>query len=156
MMSKHTAIDKDATSDSAWLYGTEVMVKLRPYEALDFLLSNLTLSDGTGFGSAHLPATKAVIKIGSIAIPKLSLVLRNSSDRRTRLFAVYCIGFIGGGSALRALKNALPTESDPRIMKFIRLTINAFQNTKLPNHLTSKDHTEWLVAFYAGGARHAE
>ena len=156
MMSKHTDIGKDVTSDSAWQRGREVMANLRPYEALDFLISNLTLYDGTGIGSAHIPATEAVIKIGPIAIPKLYSALRNSANRRKRLFAVYCIGFIGGRSALRALKNALPTESDPRINKFIRLTIDAFQNTKLPNHITSKDHTEWLIAFYAGGARHAD
>src|SRR6202158_3842137 len=148
MMSKHTEIGSDVTSDSAWRRGTEVIANLRPYEALDFLISNLTLHDG-GIGSAHLPATEAVIKIGSMAIPKLYSVLRNSPDRQTRLFAVYCIGFIGGRSALHALKNALPTESDPRINKFIRLTIDAFQNTKLPNHLTSKDHTKSLLAFYA-------
>ena len=148
MMSKHTETGSDAASYSAWLYGTEVMANLRPYEAIDFLISNLTLYDGTGIGSAHIPATRAVIKIGPIAIPKLYSVLRNNPDRRKRLFAVYCIGFIGGRSALHALKNALPTESDPRINNFIRLTIDAFQNTKVPNHITSKDHTEWLLAFY--------
>jgi hypothetical protein len=151
MMSKHTEIGSDATSYSAWRRGTEVMANLRPEEALDFLISNLTLNDydGTsGFAPSHLPAAAAIIKIGSIAIPKLYSVLRNSTDRRTRLFAVYCIGLIGGRSALRALKSGLPTESDPRINKFIRLTIDAFQNTKLPNHITSRDRTKWLVAFY--------
>ena len=151
MMSKHTEIGSDATSYSAWRRGTEVMANLRPYEAIDFLISNLTLNDydgASGFGPSHRPAASAVIKIGSIAIPKLYLVLRNSPERRTRLFAVFCIGSIGGRSALHALKNALPTESDPRVNKFIHLTIDAFQNTKLPNHIISKDHTKWLLAFY--------
>ena len=152
MMSKHTKIGSDAPSYSAWRRGSEVMANLKPYEALDFFISNLTLNDydaTTGFAPSHLPAANSVIKIGSIAIPKLNSALRNSTDRRTRLFAVYCIGSIGGRSALLALKNALPMESDPRVNKFIQLTIDAFQNTKLPNHIISKDHTKWLLAFYA-------
>lgn len=156
MMSKHTNIGDDSTSALAWRRGREVMNTLRPYEALDFLIANLTLYDGLGFGDAHLPATQPVIKIGSIAIPKLYTVLRsNSSDRRTRLFAVYCIGSIGGRSGLHALRNALPTESDPSINNFIRLTIEAFQNPTLPNHITSRDRTEWLLAFYRDLRTHA-
>jgi len=148
MMSKHTEIGSDSTSALAWQRGREVMDILRPDEALDFLISNLTLYDRLGFGAAHLPATEPVIRIGSRSIPKLYSVLRNSSDRRARLFAVYCIGLIGGRSGLHALRSALPTESDPIINNFIRLTIDAFQNTTLPNQITSRDRTKWLVAFY--------
>lgn len=155
MMSKHTEIGSDSTSALAWQRGREVMDILRPDEALDFLISNLTLYDRLGFGAAHLPATEPVIRIGSRSIPKLYSVLRNSSDRRTRLFAVYCIGLIGGRSGLHALTSALPTESDPSINNFIRLTIDAFQNTTLPNQITSRDRTKWLVAFYRDLRMHA-
>jgi hypothetical protein len=155
LMSKHTDIGSNSTSALAWQRGREVMDILKPDEALDFLISNLTLYDRLGFGAAHLPATEPVIRIGSRSIPKLYSVLRNSSDRRTRLFAVYCLGLIGGRSGLHALRSALPTESDPSINNFIRLTIHAFHNTTLRNQITSRDRTKWLVAFYRDLRTHA-
>src|SRR5882724_922721 len=45
MLSKHTEIGSDSTSALAWRRGREVMDILRPYEALDFLIANLTLYD---------------------------------------------------------------------------------------------------------------
>jgi HEAT repeat protein len=147
-MSKNVEIGRDAASYDLWRLGAEMLGKIKAVEALDLLTSHLALYDGRApFGDAHRPAAGAVIRMGSIAIPKLYSVLRQSSDRAIRRHAVYCIGLIGGRSALRTLQDALPTESDPCVNRFIRLSIDAFHNEKLPNHITSRDRTKWLVAF---------
>jgi hypothetical protein len=151
MMSQHTEIDTDLASSNAWLHGAEILADLKPVEALDFLISHLTLWDGTsGLGPRHLPAVGVIIKIGSGAIPKLSSVLKSNPDVRTRMYATYCLGQIGGPAAARALTDALPGEADPCVGKFMKQTIDAFRNRKLPNHITSRDRTSWLVAFNHG------
>lgn len=151
MMSQHTEIGTDLASSEAWLHGAKILTDLNATEALDFLISHLTLWDGTsGFGPSHLPAVGVIIKIGSVAIPKLSSILKTNADARTRMFATYCIGQIGGAAGARALREALRAEANPCVSKFMKLTIDAFHNSKLPNHITSRDRTNWLVAFNHG------
>lgn len=151
-MSKNVKIDRDLNSDYLWKYGADVLGELRAVEALDLLATNLDLDDGLWSSSmAHRPALNGMIKMGSIAIPKLSSVLGQSPNRKTRLAAVYCIASIGGPSALLALKNALPKESDQCVSRFIRISIDAFRNRKLPNQVTSRDRTKWSLAFMCNG-----
>jgi hypothetical protein len=151
MMSKHTEIGNDLNSSNAWFHGAKILADLKPIEALDFLISNLTLWDGTsGFGPSHLPAVGVIIKIGSVAIPKLRSVMTSSSDKTMRFYAIYCAGQIGGSSARRALESALRRETDPCVSRFMKFTIDSFHNRALPNHISARDRTNWLVAFMHG------
>jgi HEAT repeat protein len=147
-MSQKFAIRKDNAHYNLWVSGAKVLSRLHAVEALDLLISHLTLNDGTwSFGDTHRPAAGAVINLGPVAVPKLSAILHESPDKLTRLYAVYCLGLIGGSSAQQSLSKAVDSESDPCVRKFIQLSIAAFQNRKLPNHITSPDRTKWLLAF---------
>jgi HEAT repeat protein len=149
-----SALDKpnlDLFRDQAnlylWIHGAELLGDLKATEGLNFLISHLDLNDGTSFPLNHHPAVGAVIKMGPVAIPKLAAVLMHSSDRNIRRCAVFCISQIGGPTAVRTLKQAFPSESDQCVRKFIRASINALDNQRLPNHITSQDRTKWYSTF---------
>jgi hypothetical protein len=79
-----------------WLYGADLLGQLKASEALDLLISHLKLATGIYSASMlHQPALRGVIKMGPVAIPKLSGVLRDNQDQKTRYFAIYCITRIG-------------------------------------------------------------
>ena len=139
---------RDQTSYFLWSDGAELLGDLKAAEALDLLISHLDLNDGTSsVNVTHQPALVGVIRMGPIAIPKLEGVLRHSPDRNMRRYAVFCIARIGGPSGKRALKDALPSESDRCVSQFIRISINALDNKRLPNQITSKDRGKWFSAF---------
>jgi hypothetical protein len=139
---------RDQASYYLWSDGAELLGDLRAAEALDLLISHLDLNDGTSsVNMIHQPALGGVIKMGSIAIPKLEAVLRQSPDRNMRRYAVFCIARIGGQTGKRALKHDLPSESDRCVSQFIRVSINALDNKRLPNQITSKDRGKWFSAF---------
>ena len=64
--------------------------------------------------------------MGDVAIPKLDEVLRHNPDPRMRHSAVYAIATIGGLSAVKSLKEALSTEADNCVRKFIRTSLDSF------------------------------
>jgi hypothetical protein len=82
--------------------------------------------------------------MGSIAIPKLRVMLRNSPDREERQDAVYCLAWIGGASAQRILQQALPMESDPCVKAFIRVSINTID---IKSGGLKNDRGQWFSAF---------
>ena len=101
------------------------------------------MSDGEwSVSMVHQPALGGIIKMGPIAIPKLTVAL-GSQDPATRHDAVYCIAWIGGPTALRVLKQVLPSESDKCNQRFIQATLKSLDNKE--NNL--KDNGEWLPAF---------
>jgi len=139
---------RDQASYYLWSDGAKLLGDLKAAEALDLLISHLDLNDGTSsVNMIHQPALGGVIRMGSIAIPKLEAVLRRSPDRNMRRYAVFCIARIGGQSGKRALKHALPSESDRCVSRFIRVSIDALSNRRLPNQITSKDRAKWFSAF---------
>src|SRR5205807_5512100 len=79
-----------------WREGASLLGELRASEALDLLISHLDLTIGI-FSStmSQQPALWGLIKMGAIAIPKLDIVLRQSSNREMKRYAVYCIANIG-------------------------------------------------------------
>src|SRR2546427_384200 len=91
-----------------WREGASLLGELRASEALDLLISHLDLTIGI-FSStmSQQPALWGLIKMGAIAIPKLDIVLRQSSNREMKRYAVYCIANIGGDSARYTLEQAL-------------------------------------------------
>lgn len=134
-----------------WHYGTQLLGELKAVEALDLLIANFDLHDGTPFPLNHRPALGGVIDMGEIALPKLQVVLRQHPDRYTRRHAVFCVALIGGQSAHQILKEALTYESDPCVASCIRATLTAFDNKRRPNHISDEGRTPWYTTFLCNG-----
>lgn len=112
-----------------WRAGADVLGYLKATEVVDFLVAHLDFSSGIfSTTMSQQPALHAVKEIGESAIPKLSDVLRHHPDWKMRMDAVYCISGIGGPSAVRALKEALPSESDSCVKPFIQVSIKTLNN----------------------------
>ena len=133
-----------------WLHGASLLADLRAIEALDLLIANIDFTDGwsASISESHLPALVAILKIGEPAIPKLQIVLSNSSDSHRRKFAAFCIAYIGGGQAKMALKSAQPRETDPCVKGLLQVSLKAFDNKTKPNHINAALNGKWLAAFY--------
>ncbi|HKR96043.1 MAG TPA: HEAT repeat domain-containing protein, partial [Candidatus Angelobacter sp.] len=109
--------------------------------------ANLGFTDNFTSSLTHYPAMGAVTMIGEAAIPKLELVLTKDAEPNIRRLAAWCISYIGGSRAKRALVKALPHENDPCLKKFLRISLELFANKKEPNHIPS-ENGEWWSAFY--------
>lgn len=128
----------DASSYYVWLYGADLLGDLKAVTALDLLISHLDLI-GPFFSTSmnHQPALRGVIKMGEVAIPKLEDVLKRSSRPTMRHAAVYCIASIGGPEAVRSLKDAVSTESNECVNRFMRVSLNSFDaHGHIKNRLT--------------------
>lgn len=129
--------EEDQASFYLWRHGADLLGDLKAVEALDLLISHLDLSSGAFSSSMnHRPALRGIIKMGSLAVPKLDDLLRNSPDPKLRHLAVYCIATIGGPSAVSSLKQASDLESDKCVSRFIRISLDSFDdNGRIKNRL---------------------
>jgi hypothetical protein len=130
-----------------WHYGTRLLGELKAVEALDLLISNFDLHDGSGFPLNHHPALGGVIEMGQVALPKLKTVLSQNPDRYTRTYAVFCIALIGGRSASEILSEALQSETDPCVISCIRASLKAFKNRRRPHQISDEGRTTWYTTF---------
>lgn len=125
-----------------------LLAELKATEALDLLVANIDVNDNYPSSLNDFPALVAILKIKEPAIPKLQALLSNDYDPGRRKFAAFAIAYIGGIQAKRALKSALPRETDPCVKKFLQISVQAFDNKEKPNHISSERNGEWLSAFY--------
>lgn len=130
-----------------WQHGADILGDLKAVEAIDHLVAHLDVSDGLSPSMSHYPAARALIQIGSSALPKLANALSQSSDPYFRRKALFCIAQIGGQQAARALKDASHLETDRCNSRFINTSIRAFKNRDFPNQITSRTRAEWYSAF---------
>jgi len=134
-----------------WHYGTRLLGDLKATEALDLLIANFDLHDGSGFPFNHHPALGGVIEMGEFALPKLQTVLRQHPDRYTRRYAVFCIALIGGRSAQQILRQALDGEADPCVASCIQASLTAFKNRRRPHYISDQTRTTWYTTFLCNG-----
>jgi HEAT repeat protein len=87
----------------------------------------------------HRPAVKGLIKMGPLAVPKLSAALRNDTDSEVRFYAAFCLASIGGASAADSLRQALASESDACVRRIILVSLDSFDDNG-----NIKDRTKWL------------
>jgi hypothetical protein len=130
-----------------WHYGARLLGDLRAIEALDLLIANFDLHDGSGFPLNHHPALNSVIDMGEIALPKLQTVLKEHPDRNTRRYAVFCIALTGGRSAHQILSQALKDEADPCVASCIQASLTAFNNKRRPHYISDEKRTAWYTTF---------
>jgi HEAT repeat protein len=135
---------RDRSSYFLWLYGSHLLGDLQATEALDLLISHLDLDDGFFSTSMnHQPALDGVIKMGTAAIPKLDYVLKRDPKATKRHAAVYCIATIGGREASKALKEALSTESDQCVRRFLQISLESFDDES-----RIKDRAAWFSGYF--------
>ena len=134
-----------------WHYGTQLLGDLKATEALDLLIANFELHDGSGFPFNHYPALGAVIRMGEIALPKLRTALRDNTKVFTRRLTVFCIALIGGQSAQQVLREALESERDSCVASCIRATLRAFNNKRRPYYVSDELRTAWYTTFLCNG-----
>lgn len=139
--------NRDTESYYLWRFGADLLGDLRAIEALDLLISHLT-QQSAFFSSSmnYQPALRGVIKMGSIAVPKLAEVLRHNPDPKMRYSAIYCIATIGGVSAIAVLREALVSEADPCAKRLIQASLDSFDDQG-----QIKNQSEWFAAFTCEG-----
>ena len=107
----------------AWTYAAELLGQVKAVEALDVLIACLDCNNGMhGLSSYRFPAFRAVIMIGSGAVPKLIDALSNSGAS-TRGRAASALGEIGGADAKKALEQALSSERDEDVIRSIKIAL---------------------------------
>jgi hypothetical protein len=130
-----------------WHYGSKLLADLEAVEALDLLIANFDLHDGTPFPFDHHPAIVAAANIGEKAIPALKSVLDGSADDSTKRYAVFCLAQIGGKIAKQVLHDRLASESNCCVINCIRASLEAFENKTLPDKITSEHRAKWYATF---------
>jgi hypothetical protein len=144
MDSPETSFKDRATKINVWREGAWILEDLRATEALDYLVAHLDVSTGVfSTTMSQKLAFRPIISIGEPAIPKLKQVLRENHDANVKLDSIYCISAIGGRMALDSLREVLPFESDPCVIRFIKASIEALDNEE---HKLA-DTNKWFLAF---------
>lgn len=114
----------DRPSYFLWLNGAVILGNLKAVESLDLLIEHLDENDGFFSASmVHQPAVLGIEEMGSLAVPKLRVALEHHPKREIRLATALCLADIGGPEALAALKDALNTETDQCVRRFITLSL---------------------------------
>jgi hypothetical protein len=114
-----------------WVGGAAVLSKLKSPEAISFFIKCIDCSAMTEYASDtyhHLPAIRALIRMGDIAVPQLSNALHDN-ETQIRHYAALCLGNIGGMKARKALTHALQTETDVMVRKEIENSIATINRT---------------------------
>lgn len=139
-------IRRDQAAANLWREGAVLLGDLKATQSLDLLLSHIKMTDG-GFTltMTHQPALEGIIRMGTLAIPKLKPLLQ-SNDWQTRHYAVYCLFWIGGTSARRELERALPVETDQCVKKFMSVSLKIMKEAKETVRGTN-DQSEWVKSF---------
>lgn len=131
-------IKRDDGARYTWQYGALLLGELQAIEALDLLVSQLTMETGVYYSlsMSHRPALRAVIEMGPVAIPKLDAVLRQHEDRWMRYSAAWCIATIGSPEAVASLRQASDAEADPCVGNIIRVSLDNFDdNGRITNRM---------------------
>jgi hypothetical protein len=110
------------TSEQRWLEwreATDILGTMKTPETTDVLVGTLDCSTGTSLSTDAYPATKAIIKLGHEAVPKLGEALELKPVRR-RFMAAQALYGIGGEGAKHALQKAAQNEKDERVRRMIK------------------------------------
>lgn len=145
----------DRSSYFLWRNGAAILGDLKAVESLDLLIEHLDLSDGFFSASmVHQPAILGIEKMGTLAVPKLRVALEHHPRREIRLATALCLADIGGTEAQAALKDALNTETNQCVRRFITLSLpNPTDEMRSNPHLSTNEGEilrQRLLAFRCG------
>lgn len=90
--------------------------------------SHLDLNDGEFSASMnHQPAVLGVVAMGSAALPKLTVALKENQNRDIRLAAALCLNQIDGATVLPTMKEALRSEPDACVRRFLEISVKLLE-----------------------------
>lgn len=103
-----------------WSEAADILGTLRALEAMDVLIDCLDCNDGRfGLGIGRFPATRAIVKFGDQAVPKLAAALQQKPPG-IRVMAAQALRTIGGEKARLIVLQALKRETDKSVADTIR------------------------------------
>jgi len=144
----------DRASYFLWRNGAAILGDLKAVESLDLLIEHLDLNDGFFSASmVHQPAILGIERMGKLAVPKLRGALKHHPKREIRLATALCLADIGGTEAQAALKDALNTETDECVRRFITLSLPNPTEVRSNPHLSTNEGEilrQRLLAFRCG------
>jgi hypothetical protein len=111
-----------------WFIVTLIFLELRAEEAIDPMIKCIHCGNGYSGSFGVRPAFDALQNMGSLAVPKLSLALKQQSDEDARSQVAICLGAIGGEEAKRALQQSLRTEASKDVLNSIKLGLRTIEN----------------------------
>ena len=141
-----------------WIEATDILGTMKATEAMDSLIECLDYNNGTtDFGIGHFPATKAIVKFGDQAIPKLEGALQQKPPG-IRVMAAQALHAIGGEKAKSILEETLKTEKDEGVATRIRNMLIGWTSSGKPQPWTGilKRINTVLVCRYRDPRRSAE
>jgi hypothetical protein len=107
-----------------WRAATNLFWQLEATEAIDVMITCIQCGNGYGGIEGDPPAGFALVRMGSLAVPKLSEGLSQERDAYRRIRIVICLSRIGGSPARSALRRALAVEKDKTVKEYLRRVLS--------------------------------
>ena len=102
-----------------WRSTTIIFAEVRALEALDVMIRCIDASNGLSGTQGEPPSAYALVRMGPVAVPKLSEALINEPNSANRVRIVLCLSRIPGPEAVAALKRVLKTETNKGVRYYI-------------------------------------
>jgi hypothetical protein len=93
-------------------------------EAVDVMIKCIHCGNGYTGNMGEPPASYALVRIGRLAIPKLSEALVHDPNGYKRIKITLCLGRIGGSEAKLALRRALRSEPEKDVRDEIKFVLS--------------------------------
>lgn len=115
-----------------WISVTNLLAEFRATEAIDVLINCIHCGNGYTGSLGHQPAFGALVKLGTLAVPKLSEALLSEPNDYVRGQVALCLGTIGDERAERSLRQALRRETNKDVAEYIKAGIRTIDSRKYP------------------------
>ncbi len=106
-----------------WRSVTQIFAELKASEAIDAMIKCVHCSNGYTGTMGEPQASYALVRMGDIAVPKLSEALLHEPDGYKRVKIVLCLSRIGGPKTRQALKRALRFEKEKAVREHIEFAL---------------------------------
>jgi hypothetical protein len=107
-----------------WSSATIIFADIKAVEAIDVMIRCIDSSNGLSGNMGEPPSAYALVRMGTIAIPKLSDALHNEPNSMNRVRIVLCLSRIGGLQARAALRSAFRTERNKGVRYYIQRSLS--------------------------------
>jgi hypothetical protein len=107
-----------------WRSATIIFADIKAVEAIDVMIKCIDSSNGLSGNMGEPPSAYALVRMGTITIPKLSQALHNEPNSANRVRIVLSLSRIGGPEATAALRKGLRTETDKGVRYYINRALS--------------------------------